>query len=607
MAKTLFFKDIGSSLIDDVNSGEFNTKDLSVSWLFSDSRKAAIFKKLRGLEIPQVIYLFQELRSKNSDDHRNAFIIEEYMASCVEFLDMKKCLLFSEVMVLSGFRGYRFLSTFFEYLSFKIESVEFEPQYIPRLMFFVFFHGSAPLLLLSKLEDVVYANLDSFTLKDLSVICLGYFRGHRRIHSYKLLDRIADRTVKEIDQIDEQQLTNILKSFRHSGFLKASFYSQLADSLSSHQVPEKVTRLNTVMHLLMVFASLKIYHKPLLEYLADRTYKLLDQSQARGWTLRSKEIAKITWAVGTFCHQPDHWRKFSQKILSSFRGNVNLIDGSQYPESIADVVQGLIYMDVFPKDLMGHILQSKVADSLRDHPTAEKIFQLLLADATARIECPHYTGPFLSQEFHDSIHSRAGVFRELDFELRFRKGLSCILETLQDMLGSGCVHCHFILPHMKTSDIEIRLDKRGIPVQFEPLDYRQLMDKSSPSSEPVSRMRRTENLLKQLYSTDENRQPEKSDKGAPKRLVIEVIGRNQCAHESNMLLGNFQTKLRQLKKLGYEEWVIMPEQSRDMENMTRGERYTYLRQNLCDNYGLSSQIPSSVTCVDEQSGENYEH
>lgn len=364
-ARKLFNKDIGISLMTESRLDEISSNDIDVAWLVSDSRRESIFRKLRGLEITQVISLFQELRTKNNDDHRNAFLLEEYLTSNVKSLDIKTCLLFSEVMILSGFRGYKFLGAFFEHLSYHVDLFGLESQHIPRLMFLIFFHGSAPVLLLSKLEEVIYDNFNSLTLKDLSVICLGYFRGHRRIHSYKLLDRIADKTIEDISQIDEQQLTNILKSFRHSGYLKASFYSLLADSLSSKQEPERVLRLNTVMHLLMVFASLKIYHKPLLEYLAGRTNKILEQSWTRGWTLRSKELAKITWAIGTFCHWPDQWRRFSRNILTSFRKNVNTTDGSQYPESIADMVQGLIYMDVFPEDLMQQILKSEVADGLR--------------------------------------------------------------------------------------------------------------------------------------------------------------------------------------------------------------------------------------------------
>ena len=40
------------------------------------------------------------------------------------------------------------------------------------------------------------------------------------------------------------------------------------------------------------------------------------------------------------------------------------------------------------------------------------------------------------------------------------------------------------------------------------------------------------------------------------RILVEIMGENQCAMGTEMLLGNAQTKLRQLRKLGYEILLV---------------------------------------------------
>ncbi|XP_064610187.1 FAST kinase domain-containing protein 5, mitochondrial-like [Liolophura sinensis] len=175
-------------------------------------------------------------------------------------------------------------------------------------------------------------------------------------------------------------------------------------------------------------------------------------------------------------------------------------------------------------------------------PVLEKTNQLLCLHHSVKLEHPSYHGNTLSQTFLDSLPSK--IYGDMNRELSFRQGLASSLTTLQRLLGKDKVRCTFILPHYHTADLEVHLDVDGRPVQIDGV-------------------------------SDQSTKPD-----VHKRIAIEVTGQNQYAVDSEMLLGNPRSKLRQLNKLGYITHVISATDAKKLDTMDSPSREEYLRSIL---------------------------
>jgi hypothetical protein len=229
---------------------------------------------------------------------------------------------------------------------------------VTMLMLFIFVHGSAPSMLFHNIEQHLLQHLDVFDINDLGVICAGFFRGNARMSSQDLIDKMAEKLLQEIDNVDAYLLLDFLKLFRHAGYIKLSFYNRLAEKLVQSDMLHMYKSVNPLMHIAFAYSSLSIKHTALFDALFTNIEKLVKIHK----TVRTKDISKFVWACGTLQFMPENGHERYKLLINTFWSNKS--DARNYPDSCAELLMGLAYLEIFPQDLINHCLSPEVVPNL---------------------------------------------------------------------------------------------------------------------------------------------------------------------------------------------------------------------------------------------------
>ena len=253
---------------------------------------------------------------------------------------------------------YQFVSQMLSVVDEQFEN--FSPSVVDmtQLLLYIFIHGSAPSMLLHRVEEYMLENLDSFDINDLGVICVGFFRGNSRLSSQDLLDAIADKLLTDLDHLEPFLLLDFMKMFRHASYIKVSFYEKLADYLVASNWVSRYKSINPVMHIAFTYASIPICHPRLFESLLTRIETLVRQQPS----IRTKDISKFIWACGALQFKPDNCEARYSQLIQVFEANSR--DTHDFPESVAELLMGLAYLAIFPAQLLNRCLSPDIVAKL---------------------------------------------------------------------------------------------------------------------------------------------------------------------------------------------------------------------------------------------------
>lgn len=459
----------------------------------------------------------------------------------------------------------QYLSVLFSVTDETFDDISISPTEVTQLFLYIFIHGSAPQMLFYKVQGYLAQHLDKFHINDLSIICGGFFRANTRMTSQDLLNALALKMLREIDSLEPFLLSNILKMFRHASYICVSFYQQLGDYLVESDYLSKFKSMNPVIHLAFTYASLTIQHEPLFEQLLAWIERTLSSQQKM---IRSKDLSKFIWACGTLQFKPAGYPRRYQKLVEAFENS----RGSQiYPESLGELLVGLIYLEIFPVDLLSRCLSPVVSNQLMETKSErEKNMQLMLLHETAQIECPWYKGNLLSQAQVRRLSHHPLVAHDLHGQLRMRVGLAAVLHLLQEKLGADKVQCHYPLPHFNSAVIELQHCCQHGFLSFTPRPVKYGKGGS------YTHQAITGHLLAELTGQP----PPADDESSVTRVGLVVAGNHQHALNSRQPLGHWNTKLRQLHAAGYTVCQILPEAASELEYSSHEERCQYLSERL---------------------------
>ena len=173
-----------------------------------------------------------------------------------------------------------------------------------------------------------------------------------------LMDAIADRLLRDMNSLEPFMLVNFLKMFRQASYIKISFYQKLADYLVGSNFVSSLRAVNPIMHIAFTYASVSVRHTQLFETLLSWMEKLLTQQRK----VRTKEISKFVWACGTLQFRPENYEERYGQLVKHFE-NVSENSGD-YPESCAELLMGLAFLEIFPENLLHKCLSFDMASKL---------------------------------------------------------------------------------------------------------------------------------------------------------------------------------------------------------------------------------------------------
>ncbi|XP_076968545.1 FAST kinase domain-containing protein 5, mitochondrial [Tamandua tetradactyla] len=521
-------------------------------------------------------------------------------------MSLDQLLLVADLWRYMGRRVPRFLKIFFNYLNLHWKDLSL-PQLI-HLIYIIGENRQVPQDLMQKLESLILKYIDLINLEEVGTICLGFFKSSSSLSEF-VMRKIGDLACEDMQHLSNQALVNILKMFRFTHVDHKQFMRQFGQI-----APQRIPSLGVqgVMHLTLACSALRFLDEGLMNAVAVTL-------PPRVTHCRSKDIAKILWSFGTLNYKPPNAEDFYSSLMNEIHRKMP--EFKKYPEHLLTCLLGLAFSEYFPVDLIDFALSPGFVRLARESRKFELIKELCTLDGTVGIECQDYRGSRLSsclqQEGSEMLWNLAR--KDMTSKPEFQEALF----LLESMLGGPqYIKHHMILPHTRSSDLEVQLD-----VDMKPLPF----NREAKPTEDIAKLRHkhmglslTDDLMNQLLKGKSRghfqeeieseiwQHPEELEKNAaihlggslcnvgdslgsmemaglgplaclqaPRvKLAIQLTNKNQYCYGTRRLLGLHNMKRRQLVQLGYHvielsHWEWLP-----LLKQTRWEKLAFLHEKV---------------------------
>ncbi|XP_014416751.1 FAST kinase domain-containing protein 5, mitochondrial [Camelus ferus] len=564
-------------------------------------------KNIQLFDAPDLISIlkaFVSLRIPHS--HSMLDVFETKFCHKVWEMSLDQLLLVADLWRCLGRRVPRFLKIFFSYLNLHWKDLS-----LSQLIHLIYIIGESrqvPQDLMQKLESLILKYIDLINVEEFGTICLGFFKSSSGLSEF-VMRKIGDLACADMHDLSSYALVNILKMFRFTHVDHVNFMKQFGQI-----APQRIPSLGVqgVMHLTLACSALHILDEGIMNAVAASL-------PPRVAYCRSKDVAKILWSFGTLNYKPPNTEEFYSSLINEIHRKMP--EFNRYPEHLLTCLLGLAFSEYFPADLIDFALSPEFVKLAQEKSKFEVTKELYTLDGTVGIECPDYRGSRLSshlqQEGLEMVWNLAR--KDMDSKPEFLEALF-LLETM--LGGPQYIKHHMILPHTRSSDLEVQLD-----VNMKPLPFNR--EATSVEDETKLRLKHvgvslTDDLMNQLLKgksrghfqgetvSDTGRQPMKSEEKlaipvadplcnvahrlgamemadlcppacmqAPQvKLAIQLTNKNQYCYGSRNLLGLHNMKRRQLNQLGYRvvelsHWEWLP-----LLKRTRFEKLAFLHEKV---------------------------
>ncbi|KAG2466740.1 FAKD5 protein, partial [Polypterus senegalus] len=326
---------------------------------------------------------------------------------------------------------------------------------LPQLVQLVYIIGEsrrAPQPLMQNLEIIILKFINELNPEELGSLCLGFFKSKCGL-SDQTMHKIADRAQTEIKKMSSYAIVNVMKMLRFSRMDHLGFLRSVGEV-----VPERASTLAVqgMMHIVLSCAS--------LHYLDERIFEsIAAEIPFKAAYCRSKDAAKLLWSFSSLCYQPSNAEVFFSTLTQSMRDKVS--EFNKYPEHLLTGLLALAFSGHFPIDLISIALSPDFVKLASEASHMELKKDLFTIDGTVEVEVPEYSGPRLSWNLCSQVQEmlRESVSKDICHKPEILQAESLI----QIMLGGPqYVKNHMILPHMRSSDLEIHFDASGSALAF---------------------------------------------------------------------------------------------------------------------------------------------
>lgn len=519
--------------------------------LFDTQELIGILKALVTLRIPA--------------SHSMLNVYEAKFCHKVWDMSLDQLLLVADLWRNLGRRVPRFLEIFFSYLNLHWKDLSLSQ--LIHLIYIIGESRQAPPDLMQKLESLVLRYIDLINSEEVGTVCLGFFKSSSRLSEFAMR-RIGDVACAGMRHLRSYALVNVLKMFRFTHVDHVEFMRRFGQV-----APQRIPSLGVqgVMHLTLACSSLRVLDEGVLNAVAASLPSRVEYC-------RSKDIAKILWSFGTLNYKPPNAEEFYSSLISEVHRK--LPEFSRYPEHLPTCLLGLAFSEYFPEELIDFALSPKFIQLAQERTKFELLKELCTLDGVVGVECPGYRGnrlsPGLRQEGLAVLWDLAR--KDMMAKPEFLEALA----LLESMLGGPqYVRHHMILPHSRSSDLEVQLD-----IDMKPLPFN---EEAAPAGSLAGLKLRhmgvhlTDDLMSRLVNgklesgellrgeaeDEAGRQPRESEKAAvpPRRdtadrpgtsqraprvkLALQLTNRNQYCYGTRHILGLHGMKRRQLARLGY--------------------------------------------------------
>ncbi|XP_008852695.1 FAST kinase domain-containing protein 5, mitochondrial [Nannospalax galili] len=576
------------------------------SILLSSARFALLcqlsVKNIQLFDTPNLISIlkaFVDLRIPHSSSMVDVY--ETRFCHQVWEMSLDQLLLVADLWRNLGRRVPRFLEIFFSYLNLHWKDLSLSQ--LIHLIYIIGENRQVPQDLMQKLESLILKYIDLINLEEVGTICLGFFKSSSGLSEF-VMRKIGDLACADMQHLSSHALVHILKMFRFTHIDHVTFMRQFGEI-----APQRIPSLGVqgVMHLTLACSALRTLDEGVMNAVAASL-------PARVAHCRSKDIAKILWSFGTLNYKPPNTEEFYSSLMNEMYRKMP--EFNQYPEHLLTCLLGLAFSEYFPTEFISVALSPEFVRLAQERSKFELSKELYTLDGTVGIECPDYRGSRLNSDLQQEVSSKLWNLARRD--MRAKPEFLEALYLLETMLGGPqYIKHHMILPHTRSSDLEVQLDAYMKPLPF---------NSEVTPAEDVAELRfkhvgvsLTDDLMNQLlkgkakeYSlgeTETGQSPMELEKKATiplvgsacnvtsdrsgagpcplahmqpplVKLAIQLTNKNQYCYGSRDLLGLHSMKRRQLIRIGYRVveltyWEWLP-----LLKRTRLEKLAYLHEKV---------------------------
>ncbi|EOB08211.1 FAST kinase domain-containing protein 5, partial [Anas platyrhynchos] len=342
-----------------------------------------------------------------------------------------------------------YLSILFSYAARSCQDLAL-PQLV-QLLYIIGEGRRAPPELVQKLEGVIWKHLDACTLEEVGAISLGLFKSLSAVPE-RLVRRIAERVAPELEEMSTYALVNVLKLLRYARLDHLPLLRELGKVIPP-RIP--TTNVQGLMHVALACSSLHYYDEAVLAAVAAAL-------PSKVAYCRSKDAAKFLWSFGCLDYEPPNEEEFYSSLIEHTRRKLREFD--RFPEHLLTGLLGLAFVGRFPEELIDYALSEDFVQKTRNskYELGKDLFTL---GRSVEIECPRYRGSRLSPQLSQEMTQLVLAFAQQ--EIFVRPEIVEAVSLLESVLGGPeYVKSHMILPHARSSDLEVHLAADGRPVPF---------------------------------------------------------------------------------------------------------------------------------------------
>lgn len=201
---------------------------------------------------------------------------------------------------------------------------------------------------------------DELDINEISIICLSFFKTEKKIYTFELLEKLYDKTIKEIDNIEDISLVSILKTLRYSsGPPQANKMKQLCEAL----VP-KVENYNLLgcLHISLLGTNLQYFNQDLIEKIVKRFNQDIKE-------IRLKDIERISFVLGLFDFKTESGieRELLGKIIVELKLRIDEI--LNHPRCFPSTAHYLSLCGIHDEEIIKSILKEDFIKFAYGEPT----------------------------------------------------------------------------------------------------------------------------------------------------------------------------------------------------------------------------------------------
>jgi hypothetical protein len=222
------------------------------------------------------------------------------------------------------------------------------PKALVEAMFYV--TVSKSVVVMVDVESRFMQIFDQLNINEIGIMCLAFFKTETKVKTHDLITRLYDKTIEDIDLIQDITLVNILKTLRYSSDpLHAPNMKALCDALLRN-----VDRYSLLacLHIAILGTNLQYLHQELFEAIVRRYNDNIKN-------IRLKDIERLTFAMGLYDFKTSSGveKEFLLKVIEELKLRVEEV--VTYPRCMSATAHYLTICGVYDIDIMKSVLMEK--------------------------------------------------------------------------------------------------------------------------------------------------------------------------------------------------------------------------------------------------------